>query len=280
MSKEVYESYKQSGEFISWSDEKIKRQARQGVRWTPFQAICYLSYYDPDDDKIKPGSGHMYSPRFLELIELFQRLVAMKEIVLEESYDAMTDNKIMVAENIMFIRKALENGFNDVPEVFKVFEEGYVESHVAQVGSNDQTPNSAITQINTTYIDTANYIATASFSQAPKIELNDQSIKTHEIGKKAKDAQTKASKAGVMAKKDIAEKRWSNLLNEAAVIANDKPGVYTATDLARIVIKKLKSAEKVATFQKKISKYKEIIQNLKIHIKKHKRKTQNTNVTA
>lgn len=229
MSEEVYKSYEPSKEFIPWTYEKISNQALQGIRWTPFQATCYLSHYDPNDDRIQPGSGHMYSQLFMKLRELFQYLISNKKIILEESCDVMTGNKTMCAENIIYLRHALENGFNDIPDIFMDFFRRQA-SH-------------KVSRDNKLELDAKNPVL-----------LNDDTIKLYETGKKTTKGLHKAAKAGAAANKEKAQHFWDPLLANALEIAEQRKFFHSAANLAIIVIQKNRSTEiNPDTFSKKIS---------------------------
>ncbi|MGE3319094.1 MAG: hypothetical protein AB7I18_07335 [Candidatus Berkiella sp.] len=124
-------SYAVSGEFVLQKHDKMyEKLLEKGMTWHSKQAIHLLVREDPDDHYWAPSSVYPLSREFKKMEDAMITDHRNGKLCLKEHTD-LNGNKTFIAENIVFIRWALERGFN-VPELFSDYYMANIESFTLQ----------------------------------------------------------------------------------------------------------------------------------------------------
>jgi hypothetical protein len=109
--------YAPSKEYIEIAYSKIYGPALIiGIKWTVEQAAHFLVGEDPADDYWLPNTGHYVTAEYQKMSKAITDSYMREELQLIEQ--RQTNGRILlVAENIEFIRWAINTGLNNIPDV-------------------------------------------------------------------------------------------------------------------------------------------------------------------
>lgn len=221
-------SYAVSGEFVLKNHDKMyDKFLKNGMIWDFWQAIHLLAREDPNDPHWLSSSGYPKSLEFEAIKKALTEDHRMGKISLTRHRDF--DGKLQfIAENIVFIRWAIERGYN-VPELFKEYFESYL--------SNQESENSKSLKQSSTDVFLSNEIR--------------EKIRRGEI---AQNNLQQASKKAVEANKEKVNQIWGSYLDQAYNLAKKEPNKWTANSLANhMKLNGIPTEIKTATFRRKIA---------------------------